>query len=1333
MADPVVHITNGIPDLGTGNITTLGMTLVDGANAVLGATTDSAIVAGAAGTINAHLRSISRDIAGGIVLQPSASTIGNVGQAGAPWSQNVSQFGGSAVVTGTGIGGVGIPRVTVSSDSSLAATQSGSWDIRNITGSVPLPTGASTSAKQPALGTAGVPSADVITVQGVSGMTALKVDGTGGSFPVTGTVAATQSGAWNITNISGTVSLPTGAATSAKQPALGTAGSASTDVLTVQGASGMTALKTNLFGNANATLDCSSAQNVTPPTGMLLVGAEFNTAPTTITSGNASPLQLDSAGNLLVNVKAGGASGGTSSGFGSSFPASGTAVGAKDSTGANMAALNLDASGNLKVNVAAGGASGGTSSSFGAAIPGTGTAAGFSDGTNMQLARVFDGDTGAGTQYDLGVLLKTPASGGAVDIGVSGQPLRIDPTGTTTQPVSGTVTVTQGTAANLNATVSGTVTANQGGTWNITNISGTVSLPTGAATSANQPTNASLGSTTSGQTGTLSLGAVTTAAPTYTNLQTNALSLTTAGALRVDGSGSTQPVSGTVNAAQSGTWNITNISGTVSLPTGAATAVNQCTAATVGSATAGQSGHLAMGAVTTSAPSYTTGQTDPLSLTTTGLLRVDGSGVTQPVSGTITANQGGTWTVQPGNTANTTAWLVTGTGGTFPATQSGTWNITNISGTISLPTGAATSANQPSNASQGSTTSGQTGTLGMGAVTTGSPTYVTAQTAPLSLDTTGALRVNVTAGSGGGGTSSSFGSAFPATGTAIGVMNSAGTAMTNLKVNASGGLVVDGSAVTQPVSGTFWQTTQPVSIAASVTVQQATAANLNATVTGTVAATQSGNWTARIVGNGGSTLDTVASNNAAMSANMLIIGGQFNTSPGSITTGSAGVLQLNSTGSLRVDGSLVTQPVSGTFWQATQPVSIAATVAMNETQLNSVALGSPSNYGTSPGAVSVQGVNAFVTNTVTTSVSGSVAVTGTFWQATQPISAASLPLPSGASTSALQPTNAGQNSTTSGQTGTLAMTATSGSAPSYTNATTNPLSTDNSGNLRTVSQPVGGSYTGTGTWNNATALNSTQGIITTLQPAYNSIVGQITTTTTITGGAITFEESFDSAATWKTIPWERIIDPSTGALLNNPFTLTANLTQPFCVLTSGVSQVRVRLSTVIAGTGTASFQYTLNSINNIQGTSAVGPSQNYTAVSTLPATTTVGQTVGALSDQTGRMVVIGALRTQKQRQKTNITTTTETAISAAPGAGKWLDCYGIICTNSSATATIVDFRDSTGGNIQATLAIPAGDTRGFTMPIDAAIMATGTNTNWTAQPRTAVSSVEVTFLGVITQ
>jgi hypothetical protein len=47
------------------------------------------------------------------------------------------------------------------------------------------------------------------------------------------------------------------------------------------------------------------------------------------------------------------------------------------------------------------------------------------------------------------------------------------------------------------------------------------------------------------------------------------------------------------------------------------------------------------------------------------------------------------------------------------------------------------------------------------------------------------------------------------------------------------------------------------------------------------------------------------------------------------------------------------------------------------------ALGAMANYGTSPGAVLVPGVNAFVTNTIP--------VTGTFWQATQPVSLATAP------------------------------------------------------------------------------------------------------------------------------------------------------------------------------------------------------------------------------------------------------------------------------------------------------------------------------------------------------
>lgn len=53
--------------------------------------------------------------------------------------------------------------------------------------SLPLPTGAATAAKQPALGTAGTASTDVITVQGIASMTALKVDGSAVTQPVSGT------------------------------------------------------------------------------------------------------------------------------------------------------------------------------------------------------------------------------------------------------------------------------------------------------------------------------------------------------------------------------------------------------------------------------------------------------------------------------------------------------------------------------------------------------------------------------------------------------------------------------------------------------------------------------------------------------------------------------------------------------------------------------------------------------------------------------------------------------------------------------------------------------------------------------------------------------------------------------------------------------------------------------------------------------------------------------------------------------------------------------------------------------------------------------------------
>lgn len=148
--------------------------------------------------------------------------------------------------------------------------------------------------------------------------------------------------------------------------------------------------------------------------------------------------------------------------------------------------------------------------------------------------------------------------------------------------------------------------------------------------------------------------------------------------LLVDNSGVTQPVSGTVTANQGGTWNITNVSGTITLPTGSST---EATLSTLN------------GKV-------------PSNLTVTSArLLVDGSGVTQPVSGTVTANAGtGTFTVGQATGTNLHTVIDSGT----ITANAGTGNFTVIQGTgtnlhvvidsgaITIPTGASTSALQTS-------------------------------------------------------------------------------------------------------------------------------------------------------------------------------------------------------------------------------------------------------------------------------------------------------------------------------------------------------------------------------------------------------------------------------------------------------------------------------------------------------------------------------------------------------------------------------------------------------------------------------------------------------------
>ena len=55
-----------------------------------------------------------------------------VTQSTSPWVDNITQFGGTNLSTGTGASGAGIPRVTVANDSNILATQSGTWTDRVV-------------------------------------------------------------------------------------------------------------------------------------------------------------------------------------------------------------------------------------------------------------------------------------------------------------------------------------------------------------------------------------------------------------------------------------------------------------------------------------------------------------------------------------------------------------------------------------------------------------------------------------------------------------------------------------------------------------------------------------------------------------------------------------------------------------------------------------------------------------------------------------------------------------------------------------------------------------------------------------------------------------------------------------------------------------------------------------------------------------------------------------------------------------------------------------------------------------------------------------------------
>src|SRR6266704_434002 len=183
---------------------------------------------------------------------------------------------------------------------------------------LPLPTGAATSAKQPALGTSGTPSADVLTIQGSSSATPIPMSAaslplpagaaTSAKQPALGTVGSpsvdvlTIQGSSSATPIpmsAASLPLPAGAATSAKQPALGTVGTPSADVLTIQGSSSATPIPVSIATAPALVASTANIGNVGGKTAKIATALTV-TASSAYTTGNVVGGKITFSSALLT-------------------------------------------------------------------------------------------------------------------------------------------------------------------------------------------------------------------------------------------------------------------------------------------------------------------------------------------------------------------------------------------------------------------------------------------------------------------------------------------------------------------------------------------------------------------------------------------------------------------------------------------------------------------------------------------------------------------------------------------------------------------------------------------------------------------------------------------------------------------------------------------------------------------------------------------------------------------------------------------------------------------------------------------------------------------------
>lgn len=444
----------------------------------------------------------------------------------------------------------------------------------------------------------------------------------------------------------------------------------------------------------------------------------------------------------------------------------------------------------------------------------------------------------------------------------------------------------------------------------------------------------------------------------------------------------------------------------------------------------------------------------------------------------IPVSQSGTWTVQPGNTANTTPWLVAG----------GKTNNDAVPGTNNFGTLPAVA-------------------------TTAAPTYTTGNQVALS-------------------------------------------------TNLSGGLRVDGSGVTQPVSD----------------------GGGSLTVDGTVNAVQSGSpWNFSLQQINGNT--TLTGNGITGTGSQRVTIASDNT-PFTVNAAQSGAWSVGITGSVAVTG-----PLTDTQLRAT-PVPISAsslplpTGAATETTLATRLADS-----TFTGRINTLGQKVMASSTPVVLASDQSAITvnqGTFggganaWQTTLTDTSNNIVKPGDGTNNAIRAVGtAADNSTNSSLKLPVLPARANASAPTWTEGNQAPLSVDNNGALRvTGSLSVGGAAdtTASGTLN---ALNAT------VQVALAGTAGaamQLVAGTLV--GTIIPEISVDGGTTWVA---GIFVDPFTGSKTSNVVFIANNIATTRSILpVAGASHVRIRVSAFTSGTATCNLRASTQNDYNGSSDQAVG-------------------------------------------------------------------------------------------------------------------------------------------------